>query len=326
MNMSLGITDIVIIILLAASIYKGIVNGLIKEALSLVAYFASGIIAYSLKGYFALFFLEFIKLPPEFSSLDSIRVMIAQTLAFIVLWFVIHIIFKLIINLISSIEKATIKGVTMYFAAALSFAKSYLVIFVVLFALSFFNTDFLKPVNESVSANIILNHTPFLSGYVNGTGNELKELIAKINAMIENGESIDFADLDFVSDFIKKNPSLISDFVDPEMVTNLLGSDININDLNNMIQSGDIDPDVVSSLITEDVVNMVLESGSLDLNQMRALYDSGQLDPDLIRTFATPVVVQALLDEGVFSKEELMTMYNNNEIVGEEILNILEEN
>jgi|GEM_PF-5163958 len=324
--MNLGIVDIVIIILLAGSIYKGIKNGLIKEALSFLSYFVSAFLANQFKGYFALFFLDFVKLPPEFSSLESVRMMIASTIAFLVLWFVFNIILKVIINIVASIEKATISGITMYFAAALSFLKTYLVIFVVLFGLSFVGNDFVKDVNESTSAKVILYNTPLLSDFVNGTGSELKDVIANINEMIANGETLDLSNINIVSDFIKDNPNLLSNVISSDMVREMLGDNVSIADLNQMVSSGDVDPEVIKSIINEDVINMVLESDSLDLDQLKALYDSGTLDSELIKTFATPDVVQVLLDQQIFTKEELQTMYDNGEIEGEDIRKILEGN
>ncbi len=324
--MNVIITDIIIIALLSLSIYKGIKNGLIKEALSLISFFASAFLANAFKGYFALFFLDLIKLPPEFSSLDSIRIMIAQTISFLILWFVFNLIFKLVISLFAKIEMATVSAVTVYFAAALSFLKTYFVIFVVLFVISFMGNDFSKTVNQSFSAKMILYNTPLLSDYANGTGDELKEFITNVNQMIENGEAIDFADLDFVSDFIKNNPGLITSFISPEMISDLIGDEFNLRDLNKMMTEGNIDPEVINTLVSDEVVDLIVESDALDLRDLRTLYDNNELDSQLIKTLTTPKVVQTLISEGIFTKEELLEMYNNGVIEGTDILKILEEN
>lgn len=321
----MNIIDIIILILLVGSIFKGYKNGLIKEALGMVAYIFSILLAYSFKGYFALFFMSFIKLPDLLAGLDSIRIMVSETIAFLILWFIFNLFFKMVINIFSSIEKATVAIVTNFLAAALSFVKTYLVIFVVLLTLSFISSDMLKGINEANSTKMILNKTPFLSDFAYQGTKDLKELITKLTNLSKDGGKIDFNNLDLVEEFVKNNPGLVSTIISPEMVIDMLGDDVSLSDINAMVKKGGIDIEVISTLITEDVVNQLFAENVIDVNEVKSMYENKEIDPELVKIIGTAELFRTLINQGLFSVDEVQRMYDNGEIEGSDIERLLED-
>ena len=207
----MNIIDIIIIIVLAFGFVLGFLRGFTKELVNFLGLFVVLILSFILKNPISVFLyknLPFFNFGGIFKDITVLNILLYEILAFIFLFAVLFVIFKILLigtKIFEKILKMTIiLGIpSKILGGFLGIIENWVYIFIVLYLLKLpmFNINL---INKSDMANIIYNHTPVLNIVCDKTLsivdeiNELKEEYKTtkntkefnqkaLNSMIEKG-------------------------------------------------------------------------------------------------------------------------------------------
>lgn len=176
----MNIVDSIIILTLLLGAVIGFKTGIIQNLVSFIGTILVIIISFMLKDQVAEFLYTY--LPFNKIGIPIVNVLIYETLAFLLIFTSLVVILKMLIRLSGLIEKFL--DVTIVLAipskilgAIFGFLETYLIVFIVLLALSAFNYTN-SYITSSKIADYILTHTPFMSKALNNTYNAIKEVIS----------------------------------------------------------------------------------------------------------------------------------------------------
>ena len=174
--MSIGLIDLIIIIIIALGGIVGFKNGAIKEGTKFLGLFIIIIVSFLLKDrlmvamYENLPFFNFFGL---IKGLDAINILFYQLISFLVIFIALLFLLKVLVVLTGLVE--VLVKMTVFLSlpskilgAIIGAIEFYVYIFIILFVLNMpiFNLSY---VNDSMIGNKILKDTPVLSNLVNNT-------------------------------------------------------------------------------------------------------------------------------------------------------------
>lgn len=177
------IFDIIIIALLALSIFNGFRRGVVNSLVTLVGTILAFVVAFYLKTPVSIFMYEhlpFFSIGGVFENITVINILIYEGLSFVITLFVLLLLIKILARVTGFVDKVLGKLILLglpskILGAVVGLIQGYLVAFLALFAITTFatNTTFL---NDSKVSNFMLTKTPVLSGIVGETLNTVEEI------------------------------------------------------------------------------------------------------------------------------------------------------
>lgn len=165
--------DLIIIIILIAGIFTGVGRGVLYQIVNLIGLIVSIVIA--ALGYKALADKFVLLVPyPTISDATSMKFGIAgadlvQTfyniLAFVLIFFIIKFMFKLIASLFNFVQYIPVLGAfNRFLGGILGFVQVYIMLFFVLYIVALIPVDRVQQfVDNSILTNLILKYTPLIS-------------------------------------------------------------------------------------------------------------------------------------------------------------------
>ena len=225
--LSSNIIDVVIVLMILCAGVVGFKRGFFKEIVMTVGLLFVYIISFKLKDPIANFLsmnLPFFKFGGIFEGATALNIIVYQTIAFIIVFSIIMIIFRIILSLSGALEKilnfTIILGIpSKILGFIVGIIEGYIIMFMFVFIISmpFFRIDF---VDESKYRQPILNSSPILSNVASSTN-------SAVNDIYDLGK--DFAD--------KKNVNYLNN----EIINILLKYDIVSNEyIDKLEESGKI--------------------------------------------------------------------------------------
>lgn len=178
--MSLTIIDIVVLVILALGAFIGFKRGLVKSVVSLIGLIVAFVIAWIFKNPVSNFMytnLPFI----DFSTSSSvINILIYEFIAFLIILIVCLAILKLVVMATGLIDKIVglasgLRGVSKILGLVFGLLENYLLVFIVLYALSGIAKLSTK-IDESIISSTILNKTPVINEVFKGELSLVKEV------------------------------------------------------------------------------------------------------------------------------------------------------
>ena len=198
----MNIVDIVILVILLASIIQGWRRGAITSVVNLVGSIIVFIIAFYLKTPLSIYMYEhlpFFSFKGIFENITVMNILVYETLSFLITASILFIILKIILKVTGLIDKILSKLILLglpskIIGAIVGFAKGYILVFVLLFLSASF-PKLATYTTESRMNEIIINRTPVLSDVIGDTmksANEIREVcINSTNKEQANLESLD---------------------------------------------------------------------------------------------------------------------------------------
>jgi len=190
--MSLGIVDVIILLVILLGGIIGFKEGVIKKLTSVIGLILVVILSFVLKNYLSVFFYEnlpFFDLWGVFKGIQVLNIIFYEMLAFLIIASVLTIVYRvllLITGLIEKILKATvilsIPSKILGFFTGLIESYIWVYIFLFVFTLPVFN---IKDIYESKTAMFIIEKTPILSRYTDKT----LDIYNDLYAIIDNREN-----------------------------------------------------------------------------------------------------------------------------------------
>ena len=178
----MNVIDIVILILLAFGALVGFKRGFTKELVSFVGFILVVILSFALKDTVSVWLYQvmpFFNFGGILKGVTALNIILYEVIAFLVVFAILMIIFKLVLFATGIIEKifdlTIVLGIfSKFLGAIVGIVEYFVIIFIVLYvaSLPFFNFDIL---NESKLREPILNNTPILSGMVDKSIQVLNE-------------------------------------------------------------------------------------------------------------------------------------------------------
>lgn len=178
----MNVIDIAILILLAFGALVGFKRGFTKELVSFVGFILVVILSFALKDTVSVWLYQvmpFFNFGGIFKGVTALNIIVYEVIAFLVVFAILMIIFKLVLFATGIIEKifdlTIVLGIfSKFLGAIVGVVEYFVIIFIVLYvaSLPFFNFDIL---NESKLRGPILNNTPILSGMVDKSIQALNE-------------------------------------------------------------------------------------------------------------------------------------------------------
>ena len=195
----MNIIDIVIILLIIMSGIIGMKRGFFKEIVMTAGWLLVFIIAWYLKNPLADFLslnLPFFNFWGDFKGVTAINIFLYQLIAFIIVYTILMIIFRVVVSITGLFEKfldaTIILGIpSKILGFILGLLEGYVLTFIIIFVIAqpIFNFDI---VNESSFKTAILDHTPVLSNTVKGANNTIKDIIELKEEFSSNSKKEDF--------------------------------------------------------------------------------------------------------------------------------------
>lgn len=185
--MEIGIADAIILLLLALGGLVGFKKGFITEITSFIGLFVVVIVAFYLKNPLSVILYEnlpFITFGGIISGLDVLNIIFYEIIAFLIVLAVLIFVLRVLLVITGLVEKLVKMTIFLSLPSKIlglvvGIVEAYVYVFLALFILNLpvFKIDIIQ---ESKGANIILNNTPILSGYVADlveTSTEIYEVI-----------------------------------------------------------------------------------------------------------------------------------------------------
>ena len=172
----MNILDIIIIILILLNVYDGFRKGAVNSVVTLVGTVISFVLAFYLKTPVSIFMYEhlpFFSIGGVFENITVINILIYEILSFIITLLILLLLIKILARVTGLIDKVLSKLILMglpskILGALVGLVQGYLFVFLILFAITTFRSDF-KFLHESQLSDIIVNKTPMLSGIIENT-------------------------------------------------------------------------------------------------------------------------------------------------------------
>ncbi len=198
----MNIVDIVIVVFIILSMIGGFRRGVVNSAITLVGTILVFILSFYLKTPVSIFMYEhfpFFSLKGIFENITVINILIYEGLSFLLTASILGILLKVILKVTGLIDAILSKLVLLglpskilgIFVGAI---QGYLILFVVLFAMSAFSKTNIYLEGSKYSEKI-MNNTPVLSGLVKDTLNSVNE-VYEICLNNENKETANLESLD----------------------------------------------------------------------------------------------------------------------------------
>jgi len=166
----MNVIDIIILVFLGFGALVGLKRGFTRQLVSLVGIFVILILSFLLKNPVSVFLynnLPFFNFGGIFKDITVLNILVYEIFAFLIVFFVLTIIFKILVKLTSIFEKilnaTIILGIpSKILGAILGIVQNLIYAFIILYILSLpmFNFNILK---ESKVSNMILDKTPVLN-------------------------------------------------------------------------------------------------------------------------------------------------------------------
>lgn len=179
----MSILDIIILIIILFSGILGFKRGVFKELVLFIGLIMVFIISYKLKNYLGDFLVlnfPFFSFPNIFSGLDSLNIILYQTIAFVIIGLLLYTIYELIVAITGIFEKilkfTIILGIpSKILGFIVGLIKGYIIAYVVLFFLSqpIFKLNF---IDDNNLANRILKDAPILNKITGDTLQIIEEV------------------------------------------------------------------------------------------------------------------------------------------------------
>ncbi len=180
----MNVVDVLIIIFLIFGIFIGFKRGFTRQLVSLVAIFMILILSFLLKNPISVFLynnLPFFNFGGVFKDITVLNILLYETIAFFIIFFLLTIIFRILIKITKIFEHfltlTIILGIPSKLLGALfGFIESIIYIFIILYILRLptFNIDI---VNKSKFGNIILDKTPILTDICDSSLSVFNEIV-----------------------------------------------------------------------------------------------------------------------------------------------------
>ena len=185
----MNVTDIVILIALALGAIGGFKSGVIKKTANFVGIFIIIILSFYLKNYLSVIMYEnlpFINFGGFIKGIEAINILFYEVLAFVIVYSLLYLVFKVVLMLTGLIEKILKATVILSIPSKIlgiivGVIEMYVYIFLVLViaTLPVFDSSFLK---DSKMANYILDNTLVLSN----VSNEITDIYGDVYDIIDN--------------------------------------------------------------------------------------------------------------------------------------------
>ena len=178
--MSLTIIDIIAVIIVALGGFIGFKRGLVKSVVSLVGLIIAFILAWILKGPISNFMYTNLPFIDFSGSLSLINILIFEFIAFLIMLIIFLVILKLVVKVTGLIDKIVglasgLKGVSKILGLVFGLIENYLLVFIILYALSgiaHLNTE----IDKGIVTSTILNKTPIINETFKGELGLVKEV------------------------------------------------------------------------------------------------------------------------------------------------------
>ncbi|MBQ6323923.1 MAG: CvpA family protein [Bacilli bacterium] len=186
----MNIFDIGIILLLVMFFIVGFKHGVIRELVSLLGIIIVFVLAYTFKGVLGNLFctiLPFFKFTGVISGLTTINILFYQTIAFIITFSILLLIYSLLLKISKVLQKIVNLTIILILPSKIlggivSLVKGYIVLFAVFICLMLFLNN--QPIfYESQVINTMLYHTPILS-------ENSKEFTGSVNEIYDIGKNV----------------------------------------------------------------------------------------------------------------------------------------
>ena len=166
----MNIIDIVIIIVLVFGFILGFLRGFTKELVNFLGLFVVLILSFILKNPISIFLyknLPFLNFEGIFKDVTVLNILLYETIAFIFVFAVLFVIFKILLfgtKIFEKILKMTIiLGIpSKILGGILGIVENWIYVFIVLYLLKLPMFD-MNLINKSNMAGIVYNHTPVLN-------------------------------------------------------------------------------------------------------------------------------------------------------------------
>lgn len=180
--MVVNIVDALIVIILIIGILNGIRNGALKTSIKAIGVILVVILAFYLKNpiaYLCFKYLPFLNFK-ILNGIAVVNILFYEFISYIIAVAILSFVFRIILVITGIIEKVFKATIVLGFiskviGAVLGLLEAYVIVFVLLFIfkMPFIN---LGDIDESRYGNRILNNTPILSNYINGTVSVLEKI------------------------------------------------------------------------------------------------------------------------------------------------------
>ncbi len=159
----MNVTDIVILIALALGAIGGFKSGVIKKTANFVGIFIIIILSFYLKNYLSVIMYEnlpFINFGGFIKGIEAINILFYEVLAFVIVYSLLYLVFKVVLMLTGLIEK--ILKATVILGIFVGIIEMYVYVFLILvvITLPIINIPYVR---DSKIANFMLDKTPILS-------------------------------------------------------------------------------------------------------------------------------------------------------------------
>ena len=166
----MNVTDIVILIALALGAIGGFKSGVIKKTANFVGIFIIIILSFYLKNYLSVIMYEnlpFINFGGFIKGIEAINILFYEVLAFVIVYSLLYLVFKVVLMLTGLIEKILKATVILSIPSKIlgifvGIIEMYVYVFLILvvITLPIINIPYIR---DSKIANFMLDKTPILS-------------------------------------------------------------------------------------------------------------------------------------------------------------------
>lgn len=166
-----NIIDVIVILFILLCIVSGFKRGVIKETVNVVGNLVVLILSFSLMGSVAKIlygFMPFFNFGLLGISLSALNLLVYQIIAFVIIYLILSFVFRLVLSVTKVIDQL-VNSLMIFHAASsvlggiVGFIGGFLISFVILIIISVPLADNVH-FHESKAADLILNHTPVLTG------------------------------------------------------------------------------------------------------------------------------------------------------------------
>ena len=188
----INILDVIILLFLIMSTVVGFKSGIIKKAVSTIGMVLCLIISYFLKGPIASILIKIFPIytfKGNLKGLTSLNIILYEVAAFILIFFILMIVYRLLVKLANILEKVLKATIVLSIpsktlGAIFGFIEMYLILDIVIVILSipFLNLEFVK---TSKLSGFIVNKTPIVSIVTN----KITKCFNDINETINTNEN-----------------------------------------------------------------------------------------------------------------------------------------
>ena len=209
--LNLNIVDVVIVLLILCAGVVGFKRGFFKEIVMTIGLLLVYIISFKLKDPIANWMsmnLPFFKFGGVFQGATSLNIILYQTIAFIIVFSIIMIIFRVILSITGALEKilnfTIILGIpSKILGFIVGIVEGYIIMFMFVFIISmpFFRIDV---VENSKYRKTILKSSPILSDIASSTTSAVND-IYNLGKDFTDGKNVNYLNSEIINILLKYN-------------------------------------------------------------------------------------------------------------------------